>query len=52
VTADGKVIDVTLRTPALSDFGVPFTQEEMAAATFLPITEEVVAAQHNRGGAS
>src|SRR5262249_16764754 len=43
VTDDGMVIDVTLREPGLSYFGVTYTPVQVASASQLPISHKIVA---------
>lgn len=45
VTAEGGVIDVTLKEVGLSYFGVPYSFAEMAAIKELPIVDSIITEQ-------
>ncbi len=42
VTAEGRVIDVTLKEAGVSYFGVPYTLEQVATSEELPITDAII----------
>ncbi len=42
VTAEGKVVDVTLRPPRLAYFGVTFALAELAEADSLPLIDTII----------
>jgi hypothetical protein len=45
VTADGQVVEVTLRQPGLSYFGVAYRPEQLAGNPDLPLVDDIVLAR-------
>lgn len=50
VTAEGKVIDITLRQAGLSYFGIPYTPDEMAGDPDLPLVDNIILARMKESG--
>lgn len=42
VTADGSVIDLTLKDPGLAYFGVTYTEDEIGDGEALPVIDELL----------
>ena len=45
MTAEGQVVDVTLRQAGLAYFGIAYTPEEMAGDPDLPLVDNIVLAR-------